>query len=497
MKKIIAALMLLLIVLPVMSYAVADNAVSAAEDGESILQGECGKADDSVFWYYYESSNTLCISGRGEMCDYSPDNPAPWIEQSLNISIVVVQNGIKSIGEYAFYDIERLRLIELPYTLERIGYNAFGNVNMRYLNDNYDNYVVRYYGTLKTWLDMEISEGNDCINYLAKVDFEGYEPKMRFSGKCGYDVTYTTDIYNRTVVISGTGWIGSYQDEFSSPFSRISRLEDFYYISDITIDGKIECIGGYTFCGCDHLSELILPESVSNIYEYAFKDCTGIKSMVIPKNVTDIEEGVFENCSGLEEVILPENIVAVRKYAFRNCSSLESVNIPSGVTIIEERAFEGSGLKKVMVPEGISYLSKGVFNNCTSLGKIYLPSSLKTIQEYALVGCDSLTDIYYQGSEEEWQEIKILDWNRANRMVIENANIHFNCTEESEVMLGDVNNDKIIDIRDVTMICQYILEMVELDEIQYKNADVISDNMINIKDLGQLKKYLLNVIDRF
>jgi mannan endo-1,4-beta-mannosidase len=64
-------------------------------------------------------------------------------------------------------------------------------------------------------------------------------------------------------------------------------------------------------------------------------------------------------------------------------------------------------------------------------------------------------------------------------------------------LLGDVNGDNEIDVRDVTMLKQNIVKLVELDTQQSANADVIKDNTIDVKDLGQLIKYIIKVIDKF
>ncbi len=62
-------------------------------------------------------------------------------------------------------------------------------------------------------------------------------------------------------------------------------------------------------------------------------------------------------------------------------------------------------------------------------------------------------------------------------------------------MLGDVNEDDIIDIRDVTYINQYIIKAVDLTEQAIANADVVKDGKVDISDLGQIKKYILKLID--
>ncbi len=63
-------------------------------------------------------------------------------------------------------------------------------------------------------------------------------------------------------------------------------------------------------------------------------------------------------------------------------------------------------------------------------------------------------------------------------------------------LLGDVNNDGIVDIRDVTTLNQSLIKAVTLDETQTANADVIKDGAIDVSDLGQLKKFIIKLIEK-
>jgi rhamnogalacturonan endolyase len=65
------------------------------------------------------------------------------------------------------------------------------------------------------------------------------------------------------------------------------------------------------------------------------------------------------------------------------------------------------------------------------------------------------------------------------------------------VLLGDVNCDSAVDVRDATLLKQSVVKLITLNDSQKANADVISDGIIDVKDLGQLLKYIIKVIDKF
>lgn len=59
---------------------------------------------------------------------------------------------------------------------------------------------------------------------------------------------------------------------------------------------------------------------------------------------------------------------------------------------------------------------------------------------------------------------------------------------------GDINNDGIIDIRDVTKYARIIVRLDDIDNTAYKLGDIIIDGSVDIKDLAQLKKYLIKTL---
>ena len=95
-----------------------------AENAEE--KGVCG-AD--LTWYYKD--NVLVIKGTGPMNDYDGyclnDSDAPWYDKGLKDKIhwLIIEEGVTSIGNGAFYEIGSLSKVELPSTIETIGDGAF------------------------------------------------------------------------------------------------------------------------------------------------------------------------------------------------------------------------------------------------------------------------------------------------------------------------------------------------------------------------------------
>ena len=67
----------------------------------------------------------LTISGIGEMPDYELGYFAPWYSNRNSITTVIIINGVTSIGDYAFYNCEKLNSVTVPNSNISIGNNVF------------------------------------------------------------------------------------------------------------------------------------------------------------------------------------------------------------------------------------------------------------------------------------------------------------------------------------------------------------------------------------
>ena len=102
--------------------------VTAKVPAAVLASGSCG---ESVTWSL-SSDGTLTLSGKGEMANYkssdtAPYYNAPWGSDALRLKIkrLVVNEGITSIGDFAFYHCSNLTSVSLPNSLERIGNAVF------------------------------------------------------------------------------------------------------------------------------------------------------------------------------------------------------------------------------------------------------------------------------------------------------------------------------------------------------------------------------------
>lgn len=104
---------------------------------------------------------------------------------------------------------------------------------------------------------------------------------------------------------------------------------------------------------------------------------------VIPEGVQRIDTLAFDGSSKAVNLVIPNSVVALDAEAFSWWDDLYSVTIGNGVKSIGSYAFAKTNIKSVVAGIG-----------------------LKTVGDYAFENC-ALYYVYYEGSEEQWNEIGI------------------------------------------------------------------------------------------
>ena len=116
---------------------------------------------------------------------------------------------------------------------------------------------------------------------------------------------------------------------------------------------------------------------------------------------------------------------------------------------------------------------------------IPFPSSVTSISDNAFSNCgENLTIIGDYGSYAE--------------KYAKDNNIAF---EENPLLIGDVNNDGAINVRDCAYIQKYVVSKTGYDipngSLIFRRADVNSDGKVDVTDATLIQKYALHMIDKF
>ena len=331
-----------------------------APAADVLLSGSCG----ANLTYTLDDNGTLTISGTGAMNSYSDAYSTPWYSNLSDIARIVIEDGITSIGDYAFGCVTypNVSSVIVPKSVTKLGLYAFGGNNIQ----------VRYAGTMTEWMSINFYYAEDFWAAPGAVCSDGTILTLGFCGKYG---------------VSG------------SP----------RYV--LTSDGCMRIYG---------TGDMQFNKNLTNRSHWSTYN-SSITSVVVEDGVTSIADYSFEGCKNLTTVTLPNNLRSIGTYAFRSCTALKAIDIPSSVTYLGSGVFQSSGLESIEIPEGVKYIKDYSFLNCSALSSVTIPSSVTDIGGQAFYGCSVLTDIYYGSDEQAWNQITIA----ANNNSLSSATIHY------------------------------------------------------------------------
>lgn len=124
-KKILSMVLCIVMVLcsvPLGNFAGLDLSSLTMRASALSESGQCGK---NVNWSFDSSTGKLTISGSGEMNDYSYYT-SPFY-RNTSIKSVIIEDGVTSIGSYAFEYCSSITSTTIPNSVTSIGNSAFGD----------------------------------------------------------------------------------------------------------------------------------------------------------------------------------------------------------------------------------------------------------------------------------------------------------------------------------------------------------------------------------
>ena len=269
------------------------------------------------------------------------DNAFWWCRSLISINI---PNSVTTIGIEAFLECESLISINIPNSVTMIGEGAFWGCESL-ISINIPNSVTM------------IGEGAFC--------------------KCKSLTNITIPSSIVTISNPFSLWHGNLNNESKA----------FIYEDNVLFNKNKTTLIAYRAKETNYT----IPNSVTMIGNSAFRSCKSLTCINIPNSVTTIGEGAFAGCESLTSINIPNSVTTIGSWAFSNCESLISINIPNSVTTIGKAAFNGcESLASINMPDGVTTIGKLAFADCESLTNINIPSSVTTIGEGAFWGCINL-----------------------------------------------------------------------------------------------------------
>ena len=183
-----------------------------------------------------EETYTLTIKGNGPMANYngyktsSNDSYAPWYEKIQNITQLIVEGGVTTLGDNILY---------YSYSDSNSDFHSF-HPNLR---------------------EVKLPEGLSCIGARAFCD----SPEL-------------TEVKIPSTVT----------EIKESAFSGCTGLKK------IELPPQLEEVGYSSFYGCSGLTEITIPSSVKTIRSGAFENCFNLESVTLSEGIREIGTEAFK-----------------------------------------------------------------------------------------------------------------------------------------------------------------------------------------------------------
>lgn len=107
----------------------------------------------------------------------------------------------------------------------------------------------------------------------------------------------------------------------------------------------------------------------------------------------------------VHRIVIEDGAVGLAGKSIYEFDSLEEIELPNTLRSISHQAINAcKALEDIDVPDGVTRISDGAFSHCQNLKSISLPVSVTEVGEI-VANCPQLTDIYYAGNADQWDQI--------------------------------------------------------------------------------------------
>ena len=413
--------------------------------------------EDNLTWTL-DADGKLTISGTGAMKDYSSSegNQSP-VRKNSNVKKVVIEDGVTSIGSYAFASCNNLISITISDSVTSIGNFAFSScwkltsitipdsvisIGNRALSncssltsitipDSVTSIGIEVFQKCTSLKTISLS----CKSTLKKSDFGGQADLVSYTPHTltkteAKDVTCAEDgnkeywtcehcgkyflsddtnpetakaVEQSETVIPALNHKNATTRGASEPTETAPGYSGDRYCPDC--DTVLE--KGYTYWNEDNLTWKLYEDGTLTIsgtgamknydyYDNPSPVCnnSNVKKVVMEDGVTSIGSSAFRGCTSLTSITIPNSVTSIGNAVFSYCSSLTSITIPDSVTSIGDFTFYGCwDLTSITIPDSVTSIGSSAFYDCGSLTSITIPDSVTSIGNYAFKNCSSLTSI--------------------------------------------------------------------------------------------------------
>ena len=327
-------------------------------------------------FYVSDVSSGVCdVGGRG----YS--SPAISLSTTGKITIPSEVEGLKvtRIYDYSFRNCTGITEVEVPSSVETIGYDAFyGCTGLK----------TASLGNGVKMLDSYVFYGCTSLQTITGIS------KLESIGSYAFNVDYSTYIPWYNSLPEGVIYLGKVLHGYKGSMPEGTTLNVPQGTTQIAYQALRNQAG---------LVAIAIPSSVTKIANDVLSGCNNLKTITVATSNDKfdsrdncnaiIETATNKLVAGCKNADIPSTVTTIGYDAFYNISSLTSISIPGSVTVIEGYAFYGTGLTTAVIPSSVDSIGYGAFSYCYSLESVVVGKGLRKMNGNPFYGCRSLQSI--------------------------------------------------------------------------------------------------------
>ena len=364
---------------------------SSVNDEEGRNRDE--KLPEEVIYSFSPETKTLTISGDGKMDFRNKHDGLPWDnEDKEKIETVIIEDGITSIEEYAFYGFSNLKIVKIGKNVKEIGSLAFDQCY------NLDNVVIP-----------------DSVETIGDCAFSGCESLENITiGKGAKNIHEAAFLHTSLSKITVDKENKYYSSDskgvlFNKNKTKLVVFPTGSSITDYSIPDSVEVICGKAFVMAYNLKSVTISKNVKEVPALAFDACNSLEKVLVAKDnkfFSDSADGILYNKDKTILVMYPRGKTAT------------TYEIADGVKEIGVSAFVGNFyIEKVIIPDSVEIIRNGAFFDCYQLREVIFGTGIRMIEGSAFGQC-MLSNYEYAGTREQWESITIEGGNETLSLIM-------------------------------------------------------------------------------
>ena len=338
------------------------------------------------------------------------DNPRQVLIR-LDENATTISKDCKIIAENAL-DWNKATKIDVPEGVIAVMDNAFNNINLSKITlPNTLKYIGPFAFKNTKITSLDIPDSVETLGWEALGGLNSLETlSLPFISSTRYDSSHD---HNKLAYLFGTKTDGKTKDIPET-------------LKTVIVKEGCEFVG--SFAGCDHIENIILPNSVKYVQNYFVEGCTSLKfnefnnGLYLGNDTNPYLVMVGVKNKNISTLLINDNVKYICSYFLKDCDSLsfrvseggyylgsssneyfmfvkqidysaKTATIHPNTKYIYSEAFRTCFIESITIPNGVVGIGGLAFDQCKFLTEVTVPDSVTYMHWYAFQSCKELTSV--------------------------------------------------------------------------------------------------------